>query len=450
MDKENIHLLAEAYKKFLDQGKTEREVVSFLEEQAIALGYQDLKKIEKLEEGQTFYFNHRNKCFFMGLKKSPLKEGFNLVAAHIDAPRLDLKGAPLYEEEGLALLKTHYYGGIKKYQWVTMPLALHGVVFKKDGTKLELRIGEEETDPVFTITDLLPHLGREQMAETMAKGIKGEQLNLLVGNKPVAKAKKDDKTPVKTFVLEYLKENYGMAEEDFLRSELEVVPAFKARDIGFDRSMIGAYGQDDRICTYALFKALVDGSGSGKTILAGFFDKEEIGSNGDTGAQSRIIEYLLELILEKSGETTTPLNVLYHSSAISADVSACDDPNHKGLFDTYNRPMLGKGVVLSKYTGSGGKYEANDASAEVMSKVMEVLDKKEVVYQAGELGKVDQGGGGTLACYLSQLGMEVLDMGPGLLSMHSPFEIASKGDLFMTYLAYKAFFEEYRGANERY
>lgn len=439
IDNELIMNFAEGYKSFMSGGMTERAIVSYLENEAVSRGYVEITSVDKLELGQHFYLNHRGKSFFMGVVGGELKSGIKLIGAHIDAPRLDLKQQPIYEEEGMALFKTHYYGGIKKYQWVTMPLCLEGVIYRKDGSKLELSIGRQDSDPVFTITDLLPHLAQEQMAKTAGKVIEGEKLNVLIGSIPLVDGDKDPS--VKKAILGYLNREYGLLEEDFLRAELEILPNIPPRDIGFDRSMIGAYGQDDRICAYSLMKSFFEGEFSGSNVLACFFDKEEIGSNGDTGAQSRVLEYLMELLLEKTGMKGTSLEVFFNSKGLSADVSAVDDPSYEGVFDKYNRGRLGYGPIISKYSGSRGKYDANDASAEYLSYVMSVLDKSKVMYQFGELGKVDLGGGGTIASYLSQLGMEIVDMGTGLLSMHSPFEVASKADLYMTYLGYRGFLE---------
>jgi aspartyl aminopeptidase len=318
-------------------------------------------------------------------------------------------------------------------------LCLEGVVYRKDGSKLELSVGRKDSDPVFTITDLLPHLAQEQMTKTAGKVIEGEKLNVLIGSIPLIEGDKDPS--VKKAILGYLNREYGLIEEDFLRAELEILPNIPPRDIGFDRSMIGAYGQDDRICAYSLMKSFFEGDFSSSNVLACFFDKEEIGSNGDTGAQSRVLEYLMEMLLEKTGMKGSSLEVFFNSKGLSADVSAVDDPSYEGVFDKYNRGRLGFGPIISKYSGSRGKYDANDTSAEFLSYVMGVLDKSKVMYQFGELGKVDLGGGGTIASYLSQLGMEIVDMGTGLLSMHSPFEVASKADLYMTYLGYRAFLE---------
>lgn len=446
-DEKEIMDFAGGYMDFLGKVKTERAFVSSLTNRVRALGYKDLAEGGPLAPGDRWFYNHRDKSVFMGVLNEPLKKGLRLIGAHIDAPRLDLKSQPLYEEEGLALFKTHYYGGIKKYQWVTMPLSLQGVIYRKDGSRLEIVIGEDPQDPVFTITDLLPHLAQDQMTKTAGKVIEGEKLNLLVGSIPEKNQRKASeeepeapKPSVKKNILKLLKERYDLLEEDFLRAELEVLPNFPPRDIGFDRSLIGGYGQDDRICAYALTEAFLALEEPKGNLMAAFFDKEEIGSNGDTGAQSRILEYLLTLLAKARGEGVTPLEVLFASKALSADVNACEDPSFEGVFDKYNRGTVGSGPVVSKYSGSRGKYEANDASAEFLAYVTALLDKSGVVYQFGELGKIDLGGGGTIAVYLSQLGIETLDLGTGLLSMHSPFEVASKADLYMTKKAYEAFF----------
>lgn len=331
----------------------------------------------------------------MGVVNEELKEGFRVLAAHIDSPRLDLKQQPIYEEEGMALFKTHYYGGIKKYQWVTMPLCLEGVVYRKDGSKLELSVGRGKDDPVFTITDLLPHLAAEQMDKKAGKVIEGEKLNVLVGSIPLVEG---DKEPsVKKAILGFLNREYGLVEEDFLRAELEILPNLPPRDVGFDRSMVGGYGQDDRICAFSVMKGFFDCGNRSNNMLACFFDKEEIGSNGDTGAQSRVLEYLVDLLVSKLGMEVSALSVLFNSKGLSADVSAVDDPSYEGVFDKYNRGRLGFGPIIGKYSGSRGKYDANDTSAEFLAYVMGVLDRGEVMYQFGELGRVDLGGGGTIA-----------------------------------------------------
>ncbi|MDD2371124.1 MAG: aminopeptidase [Firmicutes bacterium] len=439
IDNGKIMDFAVGYKKFLEVGITERVIVTMLEKEAKSKGFVDITGVDELKLGQGFYLNHRNKSFFMGVINEDLKNGLRLLGSHIDSPRLDLKQQPIYESEGMALFKTHYYGGIKKYQWVTMPLALEGVVYRKDGSKLELSIGRGKDDPVFTITDLLPHLAAEQMDKKAGKVIEGEKLNVLIGSIPLVEGDKDPS--VKKGILAYLSKEYDLDEEDFLRAELEILPNLPPRDVGFDRSMIGGYGQDDRICSYAIMKGFFDCENKDSNLLACFFDKEEIGSNGDTGAQSRVLEYLLEMLIAKTGMSASPLGVFFKSRGLSADVSAVDDSSFDGVFDKYNRGRMGYGPIVSKYSGSRGKYDANDASAELLAYVMNVLDENKVMYQFGELGKVDLGGGGTIASYLSQLGMEVVDLGTGLLSMHSPFEVASKADLYMTYMAYRAFLE---------
>lgn len=438
VDHKDIFDFAEGYKDFLVGVKTERDFVNYLQNLVEVNNLKDLNEVKGLKKGDIFYLNNRDKSFFLGVVNGDLSNGFRILASHIDSPRLDVKSQPLYEEGGLALFKTHYYGGIKKYQWVTMPLSLIGVVYRKDGTKLNLRIGENEGDPIFTISDLLPHLAAEQMSKTAGKVVEGEKLNLIVGSIPL-KNEDEDKSSVKDKILSYLNLEYGLVEEDFLRAELEVVPNFKPSDIGFDRGLIGAYGQDDRICSYCALRSFMDLENSSDNVLIAFFDKEEIGSNGDTGAQSRVLEYVLDLVSDSIGEDISPLRVLFKSKAISADVSAVDDPTYDGIFDKYNRGQLGFGPIVSKYTGSRGKYDASDASAEYLSEVLSIFDRDNIIYQFGELGKVDLGGGGTIASYLAQLGMEIVDIGTGLLSMHAPFELASKADLFMTYRLYSSF-----------
>lgn len=438
----DIFKFAEEYKKFLGQVKTEREFVNYLQNIAEEKGFKDLKDEKALKKGDIFYLNNRNKSFFLGVVNKEIKDGFKVIASHIDSPRLDIKSQPLYEEEGLALFKTHYYGGIKKYQWVTMPLSLIGIVYKKDGSKLELRIGEKKEDPIFTISDLLPHLAAEQMAKTAGKVVEGEKLNLIVGSIPGARKEEGKEikgASIKGEILKYLNKEHGLLEEDFLRAELEVVPNFKPADIGFDKGLIGAYGQDDRICAYCGLKSFLNLKNSQDNILIAFFDKEEIGSNGDTGAQSRVLEYILDLAAEGLGEKVSPLKILFNSQGISADVSAVDDPSFEGVFDKYNRGQLGFGPIISKYTGSRGKYDSSDASAEYLAMVLKILDRDKIIYQFGELGKVDLGGGGTIASYLAQLGLEIIDIGTGLLSMHSPYELSSKADLYMTYKLYSSF-----------
>lgn len=447
-EKEWIFRLGEEYKEFLNRAKTEREAVEVIVEQARAAGFVELSALEaggSLSPGQKFYVVNRGKMVILGVwGQAPLTAGLRLVGSHLDAPRLDLKPNPLYESENLALFKTHYYGGIKKYQWPSMPLALHGVVVNARGEKLKLAIGERPEDPVFTITDLLPHLAQDQMKKTMAEGIPGENLNVLVASIPYED--EEVKERVKLAVLEYLHQTYGLVEEDLLSAELEIVPAGPARDLGFDRSLVGAYGQDDRACVFPSLKAILELDRPFNTALALFVDKEEIGSMGNTGAQSRFLELVVARLCALAGLTgpQSVLHVLNQSQALSADVIAAEDPSYEGVMDKRNAAALGCGVVLTKYTGSRGKYDANDAHAEFLGQIRSLFNSAGVIWQIGEMGKVDQGGGGTIAQYLANLGIETLDCGPALLGIHSPFEVASKADIYMAYKAYKAFWEQNR------
>ncbi|HHW05933.1 MAG TPA: aminopeptidase [Clostridia bacterium] len=434
--------LGEEYKEYLSQVKTEREAVRFMVSRAEAEGFRPLDELKHLKPGQRFYLTYRSKVLLLGVAgERPLKEGLRLVGAHIDAPRLDLKPQPLYESDGLALFKTHYYGGIKKYQWPALPLALHGLVMKAGGEALELVLGEAEEDPVFTVTDLLPHLAKDQMEKKMKEGIQGEDLNVLVGSLPYADEEVQEK--VKLAVLQHLHERYGLVEEDLVSAELELVPAGKARDVGLDRSLVGGYGQDDRACAFTAFKAILQVQKPRYTALALFVDKEEIGSTGNTGAQSRLLEYFVARLGELTGDKTVKdvWQVFDRSLAVSGDTVAALDPSWPNVLDKYNAPVLGHGVVLLKYSGAGGKYDTNDAHAETVYSLRRLFNEHGIIWQTGELGKVDQGGGGTIAQFLAQTGMDVIDCGPALLSIHSPFEIASKGDIYMTFRAYQVFLQ---------
>ncbi len=363
--------------------------------------------------------------------------------AHIDVPRIDIKGAPLYEADSMAFMKTHYYGGIKKYQWVTRPLALHGVVIKEDGTTIKVNIGEKESDPVFTINDLLPHLAQQQMVKSASKVIEGEQLNILVGSIPYKF--KTGTNAIKINILKYLYDEYGIIEEDFVSAELQLVPAGKARDIGFDRSFVGSHGHDDRICSYLGLKALFDISKEKikKNMMMVFFDKEEIGSVGNAGADSNLIERIVNDVINhyKKGNYNTLIKALENSKFLSSDVNAGVDPEWKGVNEIMNAAIIGSGVCLTKFTGSRGKSGSNEAHAEFVAELRKAFNKDKVLWQTTELGKVDQGGGGTIAQYLAYFGMDVIDCGTPILSMHSPFEVASKADIFHTYKAYKAFYK---------
>jgi aspartyl aminopeptidase len=432
-----VFAFSEGYKKFLDAGKTEREAAAQIEQALCAAGFTGDPK------GPKFYRVNRGKEVIAYRRgKAAVAEGMRIVIAHIDAPRLDLKQSPLYEEVDIALLRTHYYGGIKKYQWVAMPLALHGVVVKTDGSVVSLVIGEDEADPVFSIDDLLPHLSRKHEDEKkLSEAIEGEKLTILFGNMPLMG---EEKEAVKKGVLRLLEERYAIAEEDFLSAELEVVPAFKARDVGIDRSMVGAYGQDDRASAYPLLSALVDLEGEAeRPVLAIFADKEEIGSEGNTGAQSHFIHIFLQDVVEASGlsEIETVISrALFKSKAISADVNGAVNPNWQEVHEKQNACFLGAGVCITKFTGHAGKVGANDAHAEYIGEIRDIFSKADIIWQAGELGKIDEGGGGTVAKFLAQYGMDIIDMGAPILTMHSPFEVSSKLDIYEAYRAMKAFF----------
>ena len=417
---------AEEYKLFLNSSKTEREAV------------QQISIIAKKYKKKLFLNRHSGAAIVVP-GKNKIEEGVHIIISHIDSPRLDLKQVPLFEDQdsNLALFETHYYGGIKKFQWLTIPLSLHGVVIRKNGTKLNISIGENEKDPVFSVPDLLPHLSHEvQDSKKMNDAIKGENLDIVVGSRPV---KSDVKEKIKTSILEKLHKDYDLIEEDFISAELEAVPSFNVRDVGFDRSLIGGYGQDDRSCAFASLKAIIDVKNPEFTTIALFVDKEEIGSEGATSAQ--VVSFLRNIIKEIDSKADID-TVMFKSKVISADVDAAVTPNYLDVFELKNAASLGKGVAMNKYTGHGGKYAANDASAEYVSYIRNMLDDEKIPWQTGELGKVDKGGGGTVAKYFSRLGMEVIDLGIPVLSMHSPYEITSKVDIYATYLAYLAFFKK--------
>lgn len=429
----------EEYKNFLDKSKTEREAVKYVEAKAIKNGFKPFDRDTKYQTGDKIYLNNRGKSIILAvIGKKSLKEGTRLSAAHIDSPRLDLKPNPLYEDSDMALFKTHYYGGIKKYQWTAIPLSLHGVIIKKDGTSVEISIGEAENEPKFVVTDLLPHLANEQSKRTLADGIRGEELNILVGSRPF----KDDEASekVKLNVLSILNKKYGITEADFLSAELEVVPAFKASDIGLDCSMIGSYGHDDRVCAYPAAEAIFDIKTPEYTAITVLTDKEEIGSEGNTGLNSSYFKYFISDLAWTQGINYH--TVLSNTQCLSADVNAAFDPTFPDVSERRNASYINKGVVITKYTGARGKSGTSDASAEYMGKIRRMLDDKKIVWQTGELGKVDAGGGGTVAMYLASLNIDVVDLGVPVLSMHAPFEIISKLDLYMAYKAFKAFFED--------
>ena len=433
-----IFAFGDHYKTFLDRAKTERQAVYEIIRQAQALGFVDLAS--RTPGPKTFY-NYRGKSIALVVQgKRPLSAGLRLVASHIDSPRLDLKPYPIYEDTDLAFLKTHYYGGIKKYQWLARPLAIHGVVLKGDGSSVNLSIGEDPADPVFTVLDLLPHLARKaQMDKKVTDAFEGEKLNVLAGSLPLGNG--ETKERFKLHFLKILEERYGLTEEDFISAEVEVVPAGPARDLGWDRSLVGAYGQDDRSCAYASLAAILDVQEPEHTCVALFYDKEEIGSDGNTSAKACILEEIVELLLERQGESPQARRrVLMASRAISADVTGGLDPDYPEVHEKRNAARLGYGVCFHKYGGSGGKYSSSDANAEYVGWIRRIFNEHGVIWQAGELGKIDEGGGGTIAKYLAIHGLEIIDCGTPLLSMHSPFEVASKADLYMTFRAYRAFF----------
>ena len=429
----------EGYKDFLNASKTEREAVKTLVAKAESLGYKPFDRDKKYKAGDKIYYNNRGKSVILAIiGKKPLKEGVRLSAAHIDSPRLDLKQNPLYEDAEMALFKTHYYGGIKKYQWTAIPLSLHGVLIKSDGSKVEVNIGENEGDTQFVVTDLLPHLGQEQMKRPLAEGIKGEELNILIGSRPFNDDEASEK--VKLNIMKLLNEKYGIVESDFLSAELEIVPAFKANDIGFDRSFIGSYGQDDRVCAYTAAEAIFALKNPAYTAVAILTDKEEIGSEGNTGLNSSYFKYFIADLAWQQGINYH--TVLTNTQCLSADVNAAFDPTFPDVSERKNASYCNKGVVITKYTGRAGKAGTSDASAEYMGKVRNLLDANKVVWQTGELGKVDAGGGGTVAMYLASLDIDVIDLGVPVLSMHAPFEITAKLDVYMAYRAFKVFMEE--------
>jgi len=425
-------LYCEGYKSFLDKAKTEREAVTEALEIAKKAGFVEFQLGKEYKAGDRVYINNRGKTVaFAVIGKEKVESGVNITAAHIDSPRLDLKPNPLYEDVELALFKTHYYGGIKKYQWTAIPLALHGVFVLKDGTVKQVSIGERDDEPKFVINDLLPHLAAEQSKRTLNEGIKGEELNVLVGSHPFRSDKGSEL--VKLNILKILNEKYGIVEEDFLSAELEIVPANRACDIGFDRSMIGAYGQDDRVCAYPALTAILDVKTPEKTAVAILADKEEVGSMGNTGLESDFLRYVIgDLAKMQNGDGTVAIR---NSKCLSADVNAAMDPTFQSVMESRNASFLNYGVVVTKYTGARGKSGTSDASAEYMAYVRNMLDNAGIIWQTGELGRVDAGGGGTVAQYVANMGVDVVDLGVPVLSMHAPFETTAKLDVYMCYRA---------------
>lgn len=433
------------YIDFMSLSKTERETVDNSIEIAEKAGFKDLNTVSELKAGDKVYFNNRGKSLFLFVVgKEDLAKGLNILGAHVDSPRLDLKQHPLYEDSGLVLLDTHYYGGIKKYQWVAQPLALHGVVCKKDGSLVKVVIGESEDDPVVGVSDLLIHLAADQMKKTGSNVVEGEDLNVLFGSIP-ATSEEDEKELVKKNILNLLKEKYDIEEEDFISAEIEVVPAGKARDYGFDRSMVMAYGQDDNVCAYTSLRAIVEEENPERTSCCILSDKEEVGSQGNTGMCSSAFENTLAELMDKCGQYSE-LNIrrcLRNSMMLSSDVSAAHDPNYPSVSSpNQNNAEFGKGIVFNKYTGSRGKGGSNDANPEFIAKIRKVLDDNGVNYQTSELGKVDQGGGGTIAYILANKDVEVIDAGVAVQNMHACYEVTSKVDIYEAYLAYKAFLKD--------
>lgn len=442
---EKVLDFSENYKQFMDKGKTERECADEIVNQAKVEGFVSYKEVlakGTFNSGDKIYAENKGKVVALFVIGSEgLENGMRIVGSHLDAPRLDLKAFPLYEDSGLGLLKTHYYGGVKKYHWVAIPLAMHGVIYTKNGEKISIVIGEDDNDPVLYISDLLPHLAKDQMDKKMGEGITGEGLNVLIGSIPYKDDDLDDK--VKLNILKLLNEKYGIEEEDFTAAELEIVPAGRARDVGIDRSMIAAHGHDDRCCTFAALKAVFKIENPKFTTVGLFVDKEEVGSLGNTGMESMFFENVVAELINLQG-ITSYLGIrraLSNSKVLSGDVTAGFDPNYPDVQDKRNAPFIGKGVTLTKYTGSKGKSGSSDANAEFLAEVRAIFNTNDVTWQIGELGKVDQGGGGTIAYILANKGAEVVDCGTPMLSMHAPIELISKVDIYMTYKAYSAFYQ---------
>lgn len=438
-----IEDVSSKYMNFLNKAKTEREFIKRARELANSNGYKDIMEFESLKPGDKIYFVNREKSMYLAIiGENSIENGIHIIGSHVDSPRLDLKPNPLYEDTGLAYLKTHYYGGIKKYQWTTIPLSMHGVIVKTNGEKIEINIGEDETDPIFTITDLLPHLAQDQMNKKLSRGIDGEDLNLLIGSIPYNTDEDGEK--VKLNILNILNQKYGITEQDLESSELELVPAFKARTLGLDGSMIAAYGQDDKVCAYTSLHAMMELEHVKNTAVCILADKEEIGSIGNTGMESHMFDFFISEILNKLGVNRPNLldKVFCFSKMLSSDVDAGFDPIYASVSDKLNAGFLGNGISLNKYTGGGGKYDASDANAEYVAWVRNILEKNDIRYQVTELGKVDVGGGGTIAYIIANKGADVIDCGVPVLSMHAPYEVTSKYDVYSAYKTYKAFWNE--------
>ncbi len=440
--KDEVFSYCTEYMNFLNHSKTEREIIKSAKELAEKNGFKSIQNYETLKAGDKVYYNNRDKSMYLAvIGEEPVEKGINIIGSHADSPRLDLKPNPLYEDSGFAYFKTHYYGGIKKYQWTTIPLAIHGIIVKPSGEKIEVVIGEEETDPIFTITDLLPHLATEQMERKLKEGIKGEELNLLIGSMPYQGEKGADS--VKLNIMNILNEKYGITEIDFVSSEIELVPAFRARSMGLDSSMVAAYGQDDKVCVYTSLTALLSLQNPKTTAVCIIADKEEIGSMGNTGMESHVFDTFVSEILNKLGVNKPNLldQVFCNSKMLSADVDAAYDPIYASAYEKNNAGFLGRGIGLNKYTGARGKSGASDANAEFVAMIRNIFEKENVHYEFAELGRVDLGGGGTIAYILADKGIDVIDCGVPVLSMHAPYEVTSKFDVYEAYRAYSAFWK---------
>ena len=440
-EKEKIFNYCQGYMDFLNRSKTEREIVKNAEQMARERGYRDISEFESLNPGDKVYYVNRGKNLFLAvIGTESIENGVNIIGSHADSPRLDLKPNPLYEDKEFAYFKTHYYGGIKKYQWTAIPLSMHGVIVKTNGETVEVNIGENENDPIFTITDLLPHLAQDQMQKKLKDGVEGENLNLLIGSIPYKDSKVSEK--VKLNILDILNRKYGITEKDFISAEIELVPAFKCRSLGFDESLIAGYGQDDKVCVYTSLTAILGIENPRKTAVCLLADKEEIGSMGNTGMESNVFSTFLSEILNKLNINRPNLldKVLCNSKMLSADVDAGLDPIYTSVADLNNACYLNRGVGMNKYTGVAGKSNASDANAEFLAYVRNIFESNNVDYQMAELGKVDKGGGGTIAYILANKGVDVVDCGVGVLSMHAPYEVTSKYDVYQAYKGYMAFY----------
>lgn len=445
-DLSRLEEVNKAYRNYLDVGKTERECVAEVIRMAEKEGYQNLQMLinhgQALSKGDKVYQDYMGRAIALfQIGEEPLEKGMNILGAHVDSPRIDIKQIPLFEENGYAYLDTHYYGGIKKFQWVTLPLAIHGIVVKKDGTKVELVIGEKEEDPIFMITDILPHLGKEQRKKTAEEFISGEKMDLLIGNRPLKGTEKD---PVKAAILAQLKKEYDIEEADFLSAELEIVPAGKARECGLDRSMIMGYGQDDRVCAFTSALAMLETKHTKRTTCCLLVDKEEIGSVGASGMTSRFFENAVAELMDRTGDYSElkMRRALANSKMLSSDVSAAFDPMYAECYEKRNSAYLSQGLVFNKYTGSGGKSGSNDANPEYIAQLRNIMDDNQVVWQTAELGAVDVGGGGTIAYLMAEYMMDVIDSGIAVLSMHAPWEVTSKADIYEGVKGYCAFLKE--------